>query len=297
MPTLTSYLEDMLSNGTDADVVLQVGVGANSLSIHAHSLILQRAEYFRIALSSGFREGLSKTIMLEDVDPHLASILIKALYTDSLPNPPGATSLNVLEMLALCRRFMFPSIISSGLMSIAEKRLVLGENALTLLAKAYDLDLLDAVDRLLSTIRLENININVVQRELVGSNADRDGIGIVTSTVKARLALCKRLTCLLKGITLPPGKFASSKHLVIATREVAQRNPFGDIIQGHQEEVQECATLYTQEAVDRGQSSLAHDFAKYRDLFVFLGDEMHASSQVLLALACSSDDTKGERRT
>jgi len=294
MPTLTSYLEDMLSNGTDADVVLQVGVGANSLSIHAHSLILQRAEYFRIALSSGFQEGLSKTIVLEDVNPHLASILIKALYTDSLPNPPGVTSLNVLEMLSLCRRFMFPSVISSGLMSIAEKRLVLGENALTLLAKAYDLDLLDAVDRLLSTIRLENININVVQRELVGSNADRDGIGIVTSTVKARLALCKRLTCLLRGITLQPGKFASSKHRVTATREVAQRNPFGDIIQGHQEEVQECATLYTQEAVDRGQSSLAQVFAKYRDLFVFLGDEMHASSQVLLASACSSDGKKEE---
>mmetsp|Transcript_101048 Transcript_101048/g.324557 ORF Transcript_101048/g.324557 Transcript_101048/m.324557 type:complete len:179 (+) Transcript_101048:355-891(+) len=178
-------------------------------------------------------------------------------------------------MLALCRRFMFPSIISSCLMSIVEKRLVLGENAMSLLAKAYDLDLLDAVDNLLSTIRLENININVVQRELVGSNVDRDDIGAVTSTVKARLALCKRLTFLLKGITLPPGKYASSKH----------------------QEVQECATLYTQEAVDRGQSYLARDFAKYRDLFVFLCDEMHASSQVLLASARSSDDKKGEGHT
>lgn len=200
--TLTSFVKQAFSTGAHADVTLEVGSGAELVSIHAHSFILRRSEYFQAALASEFKEALTKKFVIDDVKPRYFSWIVESLYTDDLPVPPELSVIEMLEIMGMCRRFEIPQAISLSLVPVIKSRIDLGKNVVGSLAKAYDLDLQDAADSILDAVTAEVIRFRAVKEEMsVASSSD---IASEVSFVKARLSLCEKFTKLLGSLSFNP---------------------------------------------------------------------------------------------
>ena len=81
-PTVDRDLRALLDEGTCSDLQFRV----QGEVIHAHSQVLcARSEVFKLQLSSGMQESVSKVIVIEDCDVTTFKSFLRFLYTDSLP--------------------------------------------------------------------------------------------------------------------------------------------------------------------------------------------------------------------
>jgi hypothetical protein len=72
--------ENLLFNGKNYDVVIEVGVNGNIKRFHAHSLILcLRSTYFKAALSNNWIHKEDGMILFKEpnIDPKIMELLLK----------------------------------------------------------------------------------------------------------------------------------------------------------------------------------------------------------------------------
>mmetsp|Transcript_101371 Transcript_101371/g.269526 ORF Transcript_101371/g.269526 Transcript_101371/m.269526 type:complete len:295 (-) Transcript_101371:127-1011(-) len=211
--TLQDYLLGTLSQGRDSDVVLVVGAGVAETTINAHALILQRAEYFKTALSSACKEGLTQRIAISDVSPKSFQALIETLYTDELPDRVLDSREDLIEMRALCRRFLFPEAVTGQVLQALVEIACWGENVVSLLADAYERDLPDVVELCLSKIALPQVSMATLQVEFGRSSpsgSPSEFAPTLQSVAMARTAVAQKVAVELGRTPMPELHHVSS---------------------------------------------------------------------------------------
>lgn len=57
----------------------------NGSEIWAHKIVLAaNSDYFNVMFNSGFKESKESEIVIQDLDPHIMSLLIEFMYTSKL---------------------------------------------------------------------------------------------------------------------------------------------------------------------------------------------------------------------
>ncbi|CAE8617327.1 unnamed protein product [Polarella glacialis] len=208
MTGLTEYLGELLKSGTDADVVLVMGADDGGGEQHsAHSLILGRVIYFQKALSSAFKEGATKRVVIEDVAAKHLMPLIEVLYTDKLT--PPADPHDLLHLLSLCRRFAFPGSVSECVMTALQASVVWGKNTKSLLVSAYSLQLPLAIEACLRKVSLDVLKL---RSEL---HMDCGGEVTALNLAKGHIAIAETAARVMEQMALPPTPFQTQDYVVM----------------------------------------------------------------------------------
>lgn len=274
MPRLSTYCGALFAQSNDADVVLVIGSASQQKEIFAHSLLLRRSGYFKAALSPGFEESLTHRIVIDDIQPALFEILVAALYTDELPQSPCLRPEELLDMLSLCRRFLFPDTISLAVLSALASQVQWGKNTLLITAKAYELGLTKAIDVCLNMV---THNLRHAQAEFGSMAAAFPPVGTVgvgaIPLARARMALAQRLSALIYNARLPRMNLEAT--VCSIQREV--RDDRG--IRRVWVPVEMCDPA----DVEKKYREVEQNYAYLNDLRDLLFDEMHTSMQALLS--------------
>mmetsp|Transcript_9748 Transcript_9748/g.20176 ORF Transcript_9748/g.20176 Transcript_9748/m.20176 type:complete len:341 (-) Transcript_9748:75-1097(-) len=281
MASLQQYLEGMLTDGTNTDTVILVGSEPDQKEIQAHSLILRRSEYFNASLSVGFQESLTNRIVIDDVKTSPFEHLIVALYTDKLPPAAGTKPEDLLDMLSLCERFIMPRTISDTILCALRQQAKWGVNVLTLIAKADELDLPEAIDICLATVTHD---LQCVRSELAPFQAARRlessaGVGVV-HVAKARMAVARRVNALMQGATLPPLRVQTTSYPLYRERQVRSSDQCS---QSSRQAYAEQAALCTTSDIEREYAKIKEDVARFNELRSMIFAELDSSIEQLLS--------------
>jgi len=153
---------------------------------------------------------LTNRIVIDDVRPSLFECLLVALYTDELPPTASTAPEDLLEMLNLCRRFTIPTTISTDVMSKVKSQVKWGVNVITVIAKAYEMDLPDVIDMCLTKV---THSLPCVKAEFMHSHASSEGMCVVF-VAKARMAVVRHIRAIMKGVRLPQLEVSTIPHNV-----------------------------------------------------------------------------------
>eukprot|EP00929_Paragymnodinium_shiwhaense_P118850 TRINITY_DN90747_c0_g1_i1.p1 TRINITY_DN90747_c0_g1~~TRINITY_DN90747_c0_g1_i1.p1 ORF type:complete len:283 (+),score=55.75 TRINITY_DN90747_c0_g1_i1:48-896(+) len=138
-----SHLKALLEDETDADVTIAAAAASMEglEERRFHAIILKQVPYFATVFSSGFQEATTKRLVVKDVPARLLFPLLRALYLDEIENVNALELVDITDMMALCKRFQFPSFVVDCLTGQATLKLSWGKNIIRVLTEAYALDL------------------------------------------------------------------------------------------------------------------------------------------------------------
>lgn len=174
-----------------------------------HSLVLTRSQYFKTALSSDFKEGQSKEICLSDILPQHMVPLIKALYSDELPQETVLCikTEDAFAMCVLCQRFLFPHVVSELVVNIFVNTL-----GYTTLSGIRHVELLDACQRSGLPETMSIPLLEALRRKLVWG---RNVIPLLLCASECSLSVAYELC--LNAVSFDLGKMKiEMQHLVMA---------------------------------------------------------------------------------
>mmetsp|Transcript_65246 Transcript_65246/g.142089 ORF Transcript_65246/g.142089 Transcript_65246/m.142089 type:complete len:275 (+) Transcript_65246:78-902(+) len=262
MSDVAAYLRELAQDPAEADVVIVAG----DQEIRAHSLLLRRSSYFRSALTSNFQEGQTRKIIIPDVEPDHLRPLVESLYTDAKPH--GAEPEDLLEMLSLCRRFIFPEVIATRILRSFSKKVEWGRNTSLMVAEAYRLDLPRAVEQCVKKVRYDPEKAYREFQALRGDKPKADSICLA----KARMAVAETLMGLVQDRQVP-FLGVQRQHY-----EVIERNPWS----GHEVRVQRdfCSLADTQNVIKTFETELATQ----KDFCGLLFTEMLSAMRLLCSM-------------